>query len=513
MAATATGEVAGLAVETAHGPVRVYRGVPYADAERFRPPAAPPAWSGVRDATRDSAAVPQNPDLAFSMLGLPQAPWSEHGSLTANVWAPGSSHGVASDALPVMVWVHGGGYVTGSNSSPMNDPLPLAAAERVVVVALNYRLGVFGFPPAAPLLGEGYEDAANLGLLDLVAGLEWVQQNIAAFGGDPARVTVFGESAGGAAVATLLGMPRSRGLFSRAIVQSGTAERARTADEAAVAAELFLHGAGLPPASARELLTWPAERLLEAQESFTALVARESVGLPLPFLPAIDGRSLPALPLEAIAAGEGDEVELIVGTNRNEAGLFRAFGPPSTPAQDAQRLEDLVSRVLGATDSCEYVEAVSAARRAEVDAGDALEAFLTDVQYRQPTNRLLAARARAGVAPTRAYQFCWPSPAFGGRLGSVHTLEIPFVFGLTDRPEHQLFLEGAAPAALSQAMMQAWGGFARTGVPTSPLLPPWPAHDADERLTMVFDETSRVASDPYGPLRRFWIDARSPGRG
>ena len=175
----------------------------------------------------------------------------------------------------------------------------------MVVVALSYRLGVFGFLPAFAELGEGFEDAANLGILDLITGLEWVRENVAAFGGDPSLVTVFGESAGAAAVATLLGMPRSRGLFRRAIMQSGTAERARTPDQAADVSERFLRASGLTPATARELLAWPAERVLDAQRAFTEVVAAESIGIPLPYQPVIDGRSIPRLPLDAVRDGVG----------------------------------------------------------------------------------------------------------------------------------------------------------------------------------------------------------------
>ena len=204
-------------------------------------------------------------------------PWAEAGSLTANVWAP-----VGARDLPVMVWVHGGGYVGGSNSSPRTDGARLAAAGQVVVVALSYRLGVFGFFPAFAELGDGFEDAANLGILDLIAGLEWVRDNVSAFGGDPGVVTAFGQSAGAAAVGTMLGMPRARGLFRRAIMQSGTAERARTPDEAGEVSGRFLHASGLTPETSRDLLDWPAERLLAAQRAFAEVIARGDGGAAAP---------------------------------------------------------------------------------------------------------------------------------------------------------------------------------------------------------------------------------------
>ena len=304
---TPLGPVAGRGTRTPDGPVAQFLGMPYAEAPgssgRFRVAAPARGHRGVFDATSPAPAAPQDPDIFGEMLGMPPQPWAEAASLSANVWAP-----VGAAGLPVMVWVHGGAYVGGSNSLPRTDGARLAAAGNVVVVALSYRLGVFGFLPAFAELGEGFEDAANLGILDLIAGLEWVRENVGAFGGDPSLVTVFGESAGAAAVGTMLGMPRARGLFRRAIMQSGTAERARTPDRAADVSGRFLHAAGLTPATSRDLLDWPAERVLDAQRAFTEVVAADSVGIPLPFQPAIDGRSIPRLPLDAIRDGVSSEV-------------------------------------------------------------------------------------------------------------------------------------------------------------------------------------------------------------
>ncbi len=330
--ATPLGPVAGRGVETPDGSVALFLGIPYAEAPgasaRFRAAAPARAHRDVMDATSPAPVVPQDPDVFRAMLGMPADPWSEVGSLSANVWAPEGARD-----LPVLVWVHGGGYVGGSNSSPRTDGARLAAAEGVVVVALSYRLGVFGFLPAFRELGEGFEDASNLGILDLVTGLEWVRENVAAFGGDPALVTLFGQSAGAAAVATLLGMPRTAGLFRRAILQSGTAERARTPAQAADASARFLHAAGLTAATSRDLLAWPAERVLDAQRAFTEVVAAESVGLPLPYQPVIDGRSIPMLPVDAVRAGVGGDVDLIVGTNLDEGSFATTMGE----ASDAHR--------------------------------------------------------------------------------------------------------------------------------------------------------------------------------
>ncbi len=508
--ATPLGPVAGRETETPGGSVAQFLGVPYAEAPgasgRFRPAAPARGHREVRDATTPAPVVPQDPEVFRAMLGMPTDPWSETGSLTANVWAP-----VVAEGLPVMVWVHGGGYVGGSHSSPRTDGARLAASEGVVVVALSYRLGVFGFLPSFAELGEGFEDAANLGILDLVTGLEWVRENVSAFGGDPALITVFGESAGAAAVATLLGMPSTRGLFGRAILQSGTAERARTLDQAADVSARFLHAVGLTAASSRDLLAWPAERVLEAQRAFTEVVAAESVGLPLPYQPVIDGRSIPLLPLDAVRAGVGGDVDLIVGTNLNEGSFVTSMGEASarTDERFAEALETLAGQNVSAATPVETATRYRAELGAELGRPptptESLEAFLSDVQYRQPSNRLLEARASAS-AGTYSYLFTWPSPTVP-ELGSCHTLDLPFVFRQLDHPENVPLVGDEPPALLSTAMSGAWATFAATGEPVVRGTE-WPAYVAAQRATIRWDADIEVAHDPRGGLRRWWVDAR-----
>jgi para-nitrobenzyl esterase len=508
---TPLGPVAGRALDTPDGSVAAFLGVPYADAPgaiaRFRPAAPARGHRDVIHATSPAPVVPQDPDIFRSMLGMPPEPWSEAGSLTANVWTPAGASG-----LPVMVWVHGGGYVGGSNSSPRTNGARLAAAGDVVVVALSYRLGVFGFLPSFAELGDGFEDAANLGILDLVTGLEWVRDNVSAFGGDPEQVTVFGQSAGAAAVGTMLGMPRARGLFRRAIMQSGTAERARTPDQAAEVSARFLHAAGLTAQASRDLLEWPAERLLEAQQAFTAVIAGETIGLPLPYQPVIDGRSIPRLPLDAIRSGEGGEVDLIVGTNVNEGTFFTTMGDESTRT-DARFTEGLATLAgqnsLGAVTaevaSSYHSELGAELRRAPTPA-EAVDAFLSDVHYRQPSNHLLEARSAAS-GRTYSYLFSWPSPTVPG-LGSCHTLELPFVFRLLDHVENVPLVGDAPPAELSDAMSGAWSSFACTGEPVVSGVA-WPVYEPEKRETLGWDAGIDVLEDPRGGLRRWWAERRS----
>ena len=505
--ATPSGPVSGRETGTSAGPVAQFLGVPYAEAPgasaRFRVAAPAGAHREVLDATSPGPVVPQDPDVFRAMLGMPADPWSEAGSLTANVWAPAGAEG-----LPVMVWVHGGGYVGGSNSSPRTDGARLAATGGVVVVALSYRLGVFGFLPAFAELGEGFEDAANLGILDLIAGLEWVRDHVSAFGGDPALVTVFGESAGAAAVGTMLAMPRARGLFRRAIMQSGTSERVRTPDQAAEVSARFLRASGLTPETARDLLDWPAERVLDAQRAFTDVVAAESVGIPLPYQPVIDGRSIARLPLDAVRDGAGSDIDLIVGTNLNEGSFFTTMGEPGTLTDErfGEALDTLARQNFPGTAPAEVISDYRAQLGAELgrepSTTETVEAFLSDVQYRQPSNRLLEARAAAS-ARTYSYLFTWPSPTVPG-LGSCHTLDLPFVFRQLDHAENAPLVGDRPPAALSEAMSSAWSSFAATGEPG----PEWPVYESTQRLTQGWDADTQVLPDPRGGLRRWWAAVR-----
>lgn len=489
-------------------PVHCFRGIPYAESPagegRFLPPVPVRSWEGVRDCTAPGAMAPQNPDdFTPPSAGFADL-WDEARCLNLNVWTPAPD----GAGRPVMVWIHGGAYLSGSNNGSMHDGGPLAAATDVVVVALNYRLGAFGFLHVPELLGPGYEDSSNAGLLDQLEALRWVVANIAAFGGDPANITVFGESAGAAAVGTLLGMPASDGLFRRAIMQSGTAERFRTATGSAQVARDFLRLCGLDEARAAELLTLPAAQLLEAQKALTDAAAPHSFGVPLPFQPTVGTPSLPEPPLDAVLHGRSSAVDLLVGTNLNE-GSFAVEMRPDFPS-DPPLFEDRVELVLTghfpdpARARPGFAAALADSLGRDPDGREQLEACLADVQYRQPTNRLLDAREGSAGA-TFSYLFTWPSPALGGRLGACHALEIPFVFRQTGNREARFLTGGTAPTGLSRAMSTAWAAFARAGTPDAEGLPEWPKYSSPDRHTMILDERPGVEADPRGSLREFWL--------
>ncbi|TXK16397.1 carboxylesterase/lipase family protein [Homoserinibacter sp. GY 40078] len=505
-------------VQTSHGPVRgtttltrradveSYLGIPFAappvGALRFRPPQPPEAWTTEREVKRFAPAAPQNPDPVLAAGGFWQPPHDEAECLNLNVWTPSAD----DRARPVLVWIHGGAYVSGSNSTGYNNGAELAAALDVVVVSINYRLGVFGFLYLEHLLGAEFADSGNLAVLDQIAALHWVRDNIRAFGGDPSKVTIFGESAGAAAVGTLLGTPLAQGLFTRAIMQSGTAERAREVEESVAVTAEFLDAAGVTASDAETLLRMSTADLLAAQAVVAAAHAERTIGLPLPFMPTIDGRVLAQSPLDAIADGVGSDVDLLAGTNLNEASFFIVARADA----DETRTSDEKLRALIAEDfadpaavRADYVAALSVELGREPSDDEVLESYLSDRLYRQPTTRLLDAR-QAASGRTFAYLFTWASPLMDGALGSCHALDVPFVFRQLDRLESASLVGPNPPVELSEWMSGAWVEFARRGAPNSPALPDWPQYLSEGRLTMELSPRPRVLSDPRETLRRFW---------
>jgi para-nitrobenzyl esterase len=425
--------------------------------------------------------------------------------LTLNVWTPATD----GASRPVMVWIHGGGFETGSGAGLLYHGDRLAVRGDVVVVTINYRLGILGFAASDALRDEDGV-AGNWGLLDQVASLRWVRANIAGFGGDPANVTIFGESAGGMSVTTLLGTPAAAGLFRRAIAESGppSVRSLETGEQtlASVMAEL-----GLPsgPAGIAALREMPVERLLVAQ---AALSARRRLGQGgLPFSPVVESGSLPETPLAVVARGGAAPVELIIGTNREETTLF-SIGDRQAFALDDAGLRRRLGRVLpGRGDDAIEVYAKARSDRGETATPTALwTAILTDLVFRVPSLR--TAEAQSGHQPnTFMYLFTWPTPVLGGILGSPHALEIPFVFGTYDVGAFATFTgadrDPEAAAVLAGRVMDAWTTFARTGAPVggSAAGKSWPAYSAaDGRATMIIDRHWRVETAPMEAERRFW---------
>jgi para-nitrobenzyl esterase len=405
---------------------------------------------------------------------------------------------------PVLVWIHGGGFVIGSGSQAIYDAAPLARRGDAVVVTINYRLGPLGFLHLADLCPDIVGATGNAGIRDQVAALEWVRDNIAAFGGDPGNVTIFGESAGGMSVGTLLGTPAAKGLFHRAIAQSGAAHNCHTRETATGVAERFLASLGIAPAdAAQKLRDVPAKQLLDTQNQTMFSLAGE-LGL-LPFQPLVDGEEIPAPPIDAIAGGLSAGVSLMTGTTRDEWKLFGMIDAEARGLDDAKLVAKVAKRIPHA-DAAALVETYRIARdgRAPTDAQSLYFAIETDLVFRVPAIRL-AESQRAHADNVFVYQFTWESPMLGGVLGACHAIELPFVFGGLDLPGLDQFVgTGPGVQALSECMMDTWLAFARTGDPSHSGLDPWPAYDDRRRQTMILGEKCRVADAPDDVERASW---------
>ncbi|ETR77001.1 carboxylesterase [Afipia sp. P52-10] len=465
-----------------------FLGIPYAKAKRFAAPEPAEPWSGIREATAIGFAAPQTRHMivGFAASG-PQA----EDCLNLNVFTP------ACDGAkrPVMVWIHGGGFTHGAGYETLYDGGPLAVRGDVVVVTLNYRLGALGFLHLPEIGAHG-----NQGLLDQIAALRWVRDNIAAFGGDPAAVTIFGESAGSASVGCLTTMPAARGLFTRAIQQSGVG-RAATPQMADRIAGGMLALLRLERARATEMLTRPVEAILQAQSGIA-----QALGADARFGPVADGETMPELPMQAIAHGAAKAIDIIIGTNRDEVKLFDA-ALPRDPIDDAALIK-AVRAVLPRADEAaarDLIGVYRASRRARglPDGNlDLLDAINSDIRFRIPSLRW-ALNQRAAGGNARVYLFTHVSPARRGAFGACHALEMAFVFGTLGAPTQDKFAgTGAEVERLSGEMMDAWLGFATQGEPATAATGPWPHYDAATRPTMIFGtKQSGLDSDPLAEER------------
>lgn len=468
-------------------PISIWKGIPYAAPPvgplRFRPPAPVTPWSGERDATKFGTVAAQSRDPAIAMMsGIGDKIVSGEDCLTLNVFSP-----AADDAKrPVVVWIHGGAFIMGSGSTPLYHGHSFAAQHDVVVVTLNYRLGLFGLLYLGDL-APGREEG-NYALLDQVAALRWVKENIAAFGGDPDRVTVMGESAGAISIGSLLAMPAARGLFQRAILQSGSVVLSPTTREDAtniargVLAELG--------ASVDDLPEIPEARFLAMQER---LSREKGLGA---FSPYIDGVTVTEDPIQAVRRGAACDVPLLIGSNRDEWTLFEVFlgDRTITPFEVPLRAR------LGATVD-ELLDVYRRERPGRTDKQAWID-LIGDVAFRIPAIRV--AEAQSDHQPrVYMYRFDWASPAIGGRLGAAHGLDLPFVWNRLDLPASKILLGEAAGGAqpLATAIHATWAAFIRGGDPNGGGLPAWPAYDRARRQTMLIDHTSRVVDDPGGVAR------------
>ncbi|MDJ0790198.1 MAG: carboxylesterase family protein [Myxococcota bacterium] len=492
---TRSGRIEGIAKDG----VTAFLGLPYARAERFRAPEPETPWTGVRRVDAFAPCAPQRGGMLARLGGLDPSVSSED-CQRLNVWTPAPDAG----RRPVLVWIHGGSFTSGSGGSPLFDGTALAR-RGVVVVTISYRLGALGYL-AHPGLPGVSGAAGNRGLLDQIAALEWVREHIGFFGGDPGRVLLFGESAGAMSIGTLLATPRAHGLFAAAALQSGAAENTSSAEDAARVGHHFLQELGANAATAERALSEASvEDLLGAQDRTTAALWRELSGLT--YQPRVDGDVVPEPPSEAIAAGRGAAVPVVVGTNRDE---YRLFLPTDGKAGSLDRAA-LVKRLrMHLPEPWPERAASIYVDERGLSPRDAWFAIETDRLFRAPA--LALAEAHADHAEAFVYRFDWASPVLDGLLGSCHGLEIPFVFANhRDAGVAEFAGSGEEADALAEAMAESWIAFAGSGAPVGEAQPPWPAHDTTKRSTRIFGAegaAAGAASAPDDEPRAFWVEAR-----
>ena len=491
-------------IETQRGKIRgcvsdgvaTFKGVPYAappfGANQLRPPQPVEPWDGVRDAL---AFGPKSPQVAYPpgiAEGIAELVGPGEDCLSLNIWTPD----VGATGLPVMLWIPGGMFeFHATGATPFYDGGRFAR-DGVVCVTIGYRVGAEGFL----YLGDG---VANLGLLDQIAALEWVQENIAAFGGDPTKVTIFGESAGAMSVATLLTMPLANRLFRRAIVQSGNTPIVNSAATAERIGRRLAELLGVE-ATREAIAATPAERVLQAQAKMRDDLLKRpdpafwgEVALNyLPWAPTVDGQTIPDYPIQRILAGTAADIDLLVGSNTEETRLFFVIDGTIDRITDEALLAMMTVYGLAA-------EGLSAYRGAHpgASAGDLLSAIQTDWYWRIPAVRLADAHASTARASTYMYEFAWRSPQCGGRLGAAHSLEIPFVFdtlGLGTEP----LLGRDPPQSIADIMHRAWVAFASKGDCG------WPKYNVARRPTMHFDTKSEIVDDPLAAKLALWKGVR-----
>ncbi|MCG8671991.1 MAG: carboxylesterase/lipase family protein [Pseudomonadales bacterium] len=487
-----------------------FRGIPYAkppvEERRFRAPETPEPWEGVRNADRFSDSCPQE---EVSVFGIGH---TGEDCLYLNIWTPSAD----DKKRPVMVWFHGGGYLTGSGSQLIYRGRDMAINGDVVVVTVNYRLGALGYLHLEGVVSEDKGVSNNNGLLDQVEALKWVQSHIANFGGDPEQVTIFGESAGAMSVATLLACPLAKDLYKRAILQSGSGDHVLTRADSARVTQAFLEAAEIDADNLDKLWALDKKQILKAQSACQKILInrglhrQEVTQIGMAFMPLVDGETLPQAPITALEDGVAADTPLLTGYTRDEWNLFL-----HTPGPDGASLAKTKYKGLdkeGLIKLCErgvpglgektanlysnYLRSLDADARCI----DMYSAFETDKMFRIPSIRIAEAQSRHDG---QIYSFCfnWDRGVFG----ACHALDIPFVFGGVDRGMGQILTGGGEQAQkLSEKVQNCWIAFARSGNPGTDQVGSWPGYETNERQTMIFDSEIRIEKDPGRESRELW---------
>jgi len=500
LGADTSSKYVGPVVETNSGKVRgviqggthIFRGIPYgastAGSNRFMPPRKPAPWAGVREAFQNGPTAPQLSGPENSLILNHKAPAVQgEDCLVINVFTPGLNDG---RNRPVMVWLHGGGFAGGAGSAHSFDGNFLAHSGDVVVVSVNHRLNIFGYLYLGDLGGEKYADSGNAGLLDIVAVLEWVRDNITHFGGNPGNVALFGQSGGGLKISTLLAMPPANGLFHKAIVESGSALKGIPREEATKTTQRILAKLNLQSNQVDELQKLPVDRLLSAIDNRGAAPGTA----PFNIAPVVDGRALTNDPFDPTAPEISANVPLIIGSVNTE-GTF--FTPPDSPLfslDEAGMRTRLTPKFGDATDKL-----INLYRKEMPSASPSQIYFLINAF---PSAAITQAERKVAQAkaPVYMYLFTWETPVEGGRRHSPHTVELPFVFNnVAEQPEE--VGNGPELQPLADKVSGAWTAFARTGNPSVAGTPKWLAYSAKERATMIINNEWKLVNDPRHDAR------------
>ena len=486
------------------GGLFVFKGVPFAappvGARRWLAPEKPGSWTGLRDARRFGAVAHQNQVMLSALSAMVVDGEQSEDCLYLNVWTPA----LDGKRRPVMVWIHGGGFTIGSGSQPLYDGSVLARRGDVVVVTVNYRLGPLGFIRLADVTNGKIPATGNEGILDQVAALQWVRDNIAEFGGDPGNVTIFGESAGGMSVGTILAMPSARGLFHKAIPQSGASHTGATVARANRTAERVLSKLGVRPGDDAAIRALTPAQLLTGTLLDDGKTPDPELGMA--YQPVADGTLVPRAAIEMVADGSASGVAVMVGSTLEEWKLFSLMDP-SLHKLDRRGLGARIRGRLtahGADALIDTYEKARAARGESVTPAELFTAIETDRVFRIPGVRLAQVQGRHDPR-VFSYLFTWPSPAIHGALGCCHALELGFVFGTNHLPGMTAFA-GTGPAAekLAVQMQDAWLAFARSGDPGCASVGTWTGYTEARRPTMVFGANTNLEDAPRDQERRAW---------
>ena len=484
--------------------VNQFLGIPYAQSiagkNRFLPPQPIESWTEVRQTLCFAEEAPQqaeDPTAASPITPAFQSPdYVKQGDdcLDLNVWAPETGQN-----LPVMVWLHGGGWTSGSGSCRIYNGKNLASRGDVIIVTINHRLGALGLTDFSRVIGGEFADSSNLGIRDIIAALQWVQKNIKAVGGNPDLVTIFGESGGGWKVNTLLGVPAAKGLFHRAIVESGPLTHFLTADRADALANALLNELKISPETAGKLNDLPFETVLEAEKKVMANNSMASMmmapGFPIGFWPSIDGTLIMDHVHNLNAESANLDVPLLIGQNGTEFTLFMLGDQGAYSLKDEESLKQRIAGIFGPELAVKLI-ANYKSDFPDYDYSGLWFRILSDYAMATLSSEIMDVRSDSSAAPVYAFRFDWQTPIMEGKLYSPHTIEIPFVFDNVSTEVGLIMTNGSSEAVkLAKTVSDAWVEFAKTGKPAAESLPDWPAFSKDTRASMHLDLTSNVA--PY----------------